>query len=418
MDFLGKMPDLVIDRGIEELIPGSSADAVIDSGKPQVGLTCHANGRDLLVSCLPVAEEGNITGAVIIAVALGSEIIAPARNVIKHTKAHSEQSREKVTQYSGAKYSFDSIIGNSLAIMQAKRTAWDVAAMRGSVLISGETGTGKEMFAHAIHRDSSRKDGPFVIINCAAIPENLIESELFGYQSGAFTGAEKGGKPGKFELANHGTVFLDEIGELSMNVQAKFLRVLEAQEIDRVGGISAKQINIRVISATNANLEELIEKGKFRIDLYYRLNTFAVKILPLRERTEDIIPLSHHFITKFNEETGLSIKGLSNEALANLMSYHWPGNVRELKSVIEQACLDAKSGLILPEHLTHTNLKPTHDYGKSAELQTVKDAKSNAERDAIIKALESTGGNKKKACMVLDMNRTTFYKRLKEYGLF
>jgi transcriptional regulator with PAS, ATPase and Fis domain len=274
------------------------------------------------------------------------------------------------------------------------------------------------MFAHAIHRDSSRKDGPFVIINCAAIPESLIESELFGYQSGAFTGAEKGGKPGKFELANRGTVFLDEIGELPMNVQAKFLRVLETQEIDRVGGISTKRINIRVISATNANLEELVKNGKFRMDLYYRLNTFTVKIPPLRERTEDINPLSHHFITKFNQETGLSIKGLSNDALAILMSYHWPGNVRELKSVIEKACLGAKSGLILPEHLTHTDPKPMYDCGNLAELQTVKNAKCNAERDAIIQALESTGGNKKKACMLLDMNRTTFYKRLKEYGLF
>lgn len=417
VDFFGKTVDKAIGRGIEELMPGNGVGAVVDSGKPQVGLTWHTNGRDLLVSCLPIVEGMNTTGAVIIAVALGSEIISPARTGIKNPEVHLERSKEQVTPLSGAKFSFDSIIGNSLAIVQAKRTAWDVAAMRGAVLIIGETGTGKEMFAHAIHKDSSRKDGPFVIINCAAIPENLIESELFGYRSGAFTGAEKGGKPGKFELANRGTVFLDEIGELPMNVQAKFLRVLEAQEIERVGGISTKRINIRVISATNANLEELVKNDKFRMDLYYRLNMFAVKIPPLRERTEDIIALSHHFITKFNQETGLSIKGLSKDALSILMSYHWPGNVRELKSVINKACLGAKSGLILPEHLTHTNPEPMYDYDNPAELQTVKDTICNAERDAIVKALELTGGNKKRACMVLDMNRTTFYKRLKEYGL-
>ena len=207
------------------------------------------------------------------------------------------------------------------------------------------------MFAHAIHLDSPYRDGPFITVNCAAIPDNLVESELFGYEEGAFTGARRGGKPGKFELAQNGTIFLDEVGELPLNVQAVLLRVLQEKEIERVGGTSLIPLNVRVISATNRDLESKVRQGKFREDLYYRLNVFSVHIPPLKARMEDIPALAHHFISRFNQEMGTSITGLTSQALQILMSYHWPGNVRELKSTIERACLEAKMGLIRPENL-------------------------------------------------------------------
>jgi len=324
--------------------------------------------------------------------------------------------KEQVKRLWGAKYSFDSIIGNSLVLMEAKRMAWDIAGTNSPVLITGETGTGKELFAHAIHQDSPRKDGPFVVINCAAIPDNLVESELFGYEPGAFTGATKEGKQGKFELAHNGSIFLDEVGELPVNVQAKLLRVLQEKEIEKIGSSSSKPINVRIISASNLDLEEMSRQGKFREDLFYRLNVFSVRVPPLRDRLEDIISLSDLFISEFNRDAGTGVRGIDEAARQVLMNYNWPGNVRELKSAIERACLDAKAGMIRKENLFFITCKASLLLSEES-LPTLKEARYEAERNVIQRALELSGGNRVKACQMLDINRTSFYNKLKELDI-
>ena len=234
------------------------------------------------------------------------------------------------------KYSFEEIIGNSPAMKEAKELATRIATSNSTVLLTGESGTGKELFAQAIHGMSTRKNNPFIAVNCAAIPGELFESELFGYEPGAFSGAKKEGKPGKIELAMNGTLFLDEISELPYEAQGKLLRVLQEREVERVGGTVSKNIDIRIIAATNRDLEKLVEEGKFRQDLYYRLYVFDLTIPSLRERKEDILPLAHYFIDYFNEGFDLEVKYIDYKLQDWILNYEWPGNVRELKAFIER----------------------------------------------------------------------------------
>lgn len=402
-------------KNIQEFNQQTELIEVINTGIPQFGRIWRVNGQQLVVSRFPIAKNGEIQGAI-------STIIFrrldEAHDLMHQMLGEDEQLdyyKKEVKRLWGAKYSFDSIIGNSLAIIEAKRQAWDIAATRSPVLINGETGTGKELFAHAIHQDSPQKDGPFVVVNCAGIPANLVESELFGYDAGAFTGARKEGKPGKFELAHTGSIFLDEISELPIYMQAKLLRVLQEHEIERVGGTSVVPVHVRVISATNRDLAEMVSKAEFREDLYYRLNVFSVNIPALRERLEDISTISHHYVTRFNEEVGTKIRGISDEAIELMISYDWPGNVRELKSTIERACLDAKMGLIKPENLYYIKHRFINDDDKGN--MTLKEARMKAERDLILKTLRKTGGNKKYACEIMNINRTSFYKKLRELDL-
>ena len=235
-----------------------------------------------------------------------------------------------------AKYSFSDILGKSKAIRENIHMAQRYSRVNSNVLIVGETGTGKELFAHSIHQASSRSDQPFVALNCAALPENLLESELFGYEAGAFSGAAKGGKIGLFELAHRGTIFLDEIGEIPITLQAKLLRVLQEKEIRRIGSTSVHPIDVRVVSATNINIEEKIRSGQFRSDLYYRLNLLDISIPPLRERREDVQELVDFYLTRFACEMGKRIPTVTSEAAQLLMQYDWPGNVRELRNVCER----------------------------------------------------------------------------------
>ena len=401
---------------LEEILPDSGLRDVIRTGIPQVGVVWNVNGQDLVVSRLPVFDGKHIRGAMMIilfrrlydALRFGNRIVGADTQLGYY--------KEQVKRLWGAKYSFDSIIGNSLVLMEAKRMAWDIAGTNSPVLITGETGTGKELFAHAIHQDSPRKDGPFVVINCAAIPDNLVESELFGYEPGAFTGATKEGKQGKFELAHNGSIFLDEVGELPVNVQAKLLRVLQEKEIEKIGSSSSKPINVRIISASNLDLEEMSRQGKFREDLFYRLNVFSVRVPPLRDRLEDIISLSDLFISEFNRDAGTGVRGIDEAARQVLMNYNWPGNVRELKSAIERACLDAKAGMIRKENLFFITCKASLLLSEES-LPTLKEARYEAERNVIQRALELSGGNRVKACQMLDINRTSFYNKLKELDI-
>ena len=276
------------------------------------------------------------------------------------------------------------------------------------------------MFAQAIHYASNRRHGPFIKINCASIPENLLESELFGYEEGAFTGARKGGKPGKFELANGGTIFLDEIGDMSMPMQAKLLRVLQEREVERVGGTKTSSVDVRVIAATNQDLETMMSQGTFRQDLYYRLNVIALHVPPLRERREDLPELCEALLRKVNRTLQFDVDGVSREAMELLMQYDWPGNVRELENVLERSVnLMDEVGDILPEHLPPTMRRPATKPALSNQEETKELAgiMEEAEKQAIYKALETAGGNRSQAAKILGIHRSGFYQKLSKYQI-
>ncbi|WP_042331202.1 sigma-54 interaction domain-containing protein [Desulfosporosinus orientis] len=317
------------------------------------------------------------------------------------------------------KYSLDGILGTSKAMTALKQKMQLVAATDSTILITGESGTGKELFARAIHEESHRKNGPFVAINCGAIPENLLESELFGYEEGAFTGASRGGKPGKFELANGGTIFLDEIGDMPMHLQVKLLRVLQEVKFERIGGVKPVWVDVRIIAATNRNLEEMIEEKLFRSDLFYRLSVIPFYIPPLRERKEDLILLLHHFLDKYNLILGKQITGFTQEVQRKMLAYPWLGNVRELENAVEYAVNIATKNVIDSSFLSSR----VNDYFKHNPGLTTGEAPptlAELEKSAIEAALKKFGNTrqaKEKAAESLGMSRSTFYRKIKNLGL-
>jgi PAS domain S-box-containing protein len=314
------------------------------------------------------------------------------------------------------KPSFDNIIGESKILKNAKDRAQKVVYSSSSVLIRGESGTGKELFARAIHEESKRSKENFVSINCAAIPAELLESELFGYESGSFTGAKKDGKPGKFEIADKGTIFLDEIGDMPLQLQAKILKFIQDRQFYRVGGLKKIDVDVRIISATNRNLEKLIDDKKFREDLYYRLNVIPLYIPPLRKRDEDILLLVDYFIKKFNHKLNKDIKGITDQVKEKLLNYNWPGNVRELENVIEYAINMETTDFLtiedLPNRLFKSNIKDIFEDLES-EINKV-------EKDLIIKALNKYGRSTKgklEAAESLGIGKTTLYKKINKYNI-
>ena len=325
--------------------------------------------------------------------------------------------KDQLKKQKSAKYSFSNIIGESKSLMEVKNICQRAAMSDSNVLIMGESGTGKELFAHAIHNASDRASGPFVKINCAAIPSELLESELFGYEGGAFTGAKKEGKVGKFELANGGSIFLDEIGDMPLQMQVKLLRVLQEREIERIGSTKTRPINVRIISATNKNLEEEVKSGNFREDLYYRLNVMSVNIEPLRKRKDDIRPLAKALVKKLSSQMGVHVDSISEKAMAALEAYDWPGNIRELENVIERSINLLDSDRIikvstLPVHITQSH--KTHVYIAGS---TLKEQLYDVEKSIILECLNENQGNKQKTANDLDMSRTSLYQKLKSYGI-
>lgn len=309
------------------------------------------------------------------------------------------------------RYTFDDIAGESDSLKKVVNFARKVARTRASVLIEGESGTGKELFAQAIHNESDRKDHPFIPINCGAIPRELIESELFGYEEGAFSGARKGGRRGKFELAQGGTIFLDEIGDLPPDLQVKLLRAVEEQQIIKVGGEKPVKLDIRIISATNKKLEDEIAEEKFRLDLYYRLNEISIKLPPLRERMEDIRVLIPELLESISEELSWPVPEISSGAFTRLLDYHWPGNVRELENVLRQAVILSEGEQVTPAHLMIARSKQIDSIDRPSEersflLRTLEETKQRAAEEA----LRYTGGNVSKAAKILGVSRNTIYK--------
>ncbi|RJQ24330.1 MAG: sigma-54-dependent Fis family transcriptional regulator [Nitrospiraceae bacterium] len=313
------------------------------------------------------------------------------------------------------------IIGKSAGMLEVAANVQKVAPAKTTVLLLGESGTGKELFARAIHNLSPRKDRPFVPINCAAIPHELLESELFGHEKGAFTGAgEK--KPGKFELADKGTIFLDEVGEMDMSLQSKVLRALQEGEIERVGGTHSIKVDIRIIAASNKDIEAAVKAGAFREDLYYRVSVFPVVIPPLRERRDDIPLLIEHFISKFSAEMNIPHKKVGPDAIEMMKVYSWKGNVRELENVIERAMILCEGDTVTKEHLRLSPTVSPESALMNVPLDGTLDEASNAARSAaetlrIKKALEVTHGNKTKAAEILKVSYKTLLTKIKEYGI-
>jgi PAS domain S-box-containing protein len=368
--------------------------------------------RDVVVNVAPIIVDGDVKGAV---------GVVHDVSEIKRLSEELEQHKKLVRRLT-SKYTFDEIVTESPVMQQAVEQAKRAAETPATVLLRGESGTGKELFAHAIHNQSSRRSGQFVRVNCAAIADSLLESELFGYAEGAFTGARKGGKRGLFEEASGGTIFLDEIGEVSLGLQAKLLRVLQEREIVRVGETKPIPVNVRFLAATNARLEELIARGAFREDLYYRLNVVPIVIPPLRHRREDIPRLVAHMIDRFNGEYGRNVGSISPAALELLMEYNWPGNVRELENIIGRAMIAMAMG----DTVIEARFIPALGTGRPAGPTTVKaggvfttldEVVANAEKGALIRTLEEASGNKTEAARRLGIAPRTLYYKLERYGL-
>lgn len=334
--------------------------------------------------------------------------------------------RKLVNRFTGAQanFYFSDIVSKDPQFHKIINLAMIATANLSNVLIEGESGTGKEMFAQAIHNESSHRNGPFIAVNCGAIPRELVGSELFGYADGAFTGAKKGGSPGKFELASGGTIFLDEIGDMPIDQQVALLRVIQEKKITRIGGQQVIPVDVRIICASNKNLAEQISKGNFRQDLYYRLNVISLKIPPLRERKDDIPLLFRYFISKY---TGKDINSISPEILSSLIQYKWPGNVRELQNVVERMIYMANGGELLPEHLPLeiSNYQPNKE-GSQAEYLSIKNTSekestrklvAQIERDKIVRFLNLHDGNISRVAQEMGFSRRTIYRKIKLYGI-
>jgi PAS domain S-box-containing protein len=413
----GLPPEAVLNKPVTvDIAEGDSMHLqILRTGKPvrNVRMKVGPGKKEVIVNVAPIFIDGAIRGSVgtihdISEIMALTDELAKAKKLIRHLHA---------------RYTWGDIIGISPAMVAAKDQARRAAETPATVLLRGESGTGKELFAHAIHNASTRQKGQFVRVNCAALSENLLESELFGYVEGAFTGALKGGKKGLFEEANNGTIFLDEIGEISLSLQRKLLRVLQEREIVRVGSTVPVPVDVRVITATNINLEQKVKDGTFKGDLYYRLNVLPIAIPPLRTREEDVPRLVEHIIFRLNQEFGRQVMGMAPEAVAELMKYPWPGNVRELENVLGRAMINMRpqERVIDTQHLPLLECEKINEAFLALEQTSVvrplAQVVADAERAAITKALTESGGNREKAAKLLDVALRNFYYKIKKYGI-
>lgn len=404
-------------KHIYEIEPTSRLPIVLQTRKAEIGQRHRfADGREAIVHRIPVIDNGKLIGA--LGIILFGDVqdvylLAERNRLLLNKLAHYEKEKSPYQ----AKYGLHDILGDSPDTRACKEQVRRIARSNSNVLIIGESGVGKELFAHAIHLESPRRDAPFVRLNCAAIPETLLESELFGYVEGAFTGAKKGGQAGKFELAEGGTLFLDEIGDMPYAMQAKLLRVLQEREFERVGGKEIIRVNVRVISATNVELESLVQTGGFRRDLFYRLNVLSLKIGPLRERREDIPNLVYHFLGQIYQENGCYAT-ISQECLAALARYSWPGNIRELRNVVEKIALEAEGRVSrledMPAYIRRNLGNSSVPLDKSKGLRALL---AQVEADSIRQALEQCGGCKTQAAAWLQIPKMRLYRKLKQFKL-
>ncbi len=432
-DILGIAARDMIGQHIHKSYPNSSLSrlpVVMETGMAEIGEPHLLGGRDVVVSRYPLLRNGKTIGA------FGKILFKDVREVsllADKLRTISGKIRPTPLPRSGQqdfRYDTNNIIGHSKVMKDLKEKLLRIAERGSNVLLMGETGTGKELFAHAIHAASRRRYGSFVRVNCAAIPEHLLESELFGYSEGAFTDARKGGQIGKFEQAHNGTIFLDEISDMSLPMQAKLLRALQEKEINPLGSNTTKRIDMRVVAATNANLPKLVSEGAFRADLYYRLNIVALAIPPLRERAEDIFFITRHLLDTFNSEFGMNVQGLEAAAWEAIRVYDFPGNIRELRNAIESAFNHVAGEMIrvtdLPSHIVHSLNLPAGHPAKRGGIESqaallgqrsLQEIMEEIEKQLIEQALEQVAGNKLNAANLLGISRPGLYKKLQKYQL-
>lgn len=402
---------------VKQIIPNSKLPVVLETGKAIWGDVFCYSGFTSICNRWPLMKDGKIIGAVSYSV---FDRLKESDNLfesLQELRGQLDYYKDKLKRYSGARYTLADIVGLSGGIVELRKAILRAGCTDSTVLIHGETGTGKELVAHSLHQESLRTHYPFIKLNCAAMPYDLIESELFGYEEGAFTGARKTGKKGKFELANKGTLFLDEVSQLTIPAQAKLLRALQEREIERIGGATSVSVNVRIVAASNDDLEAMVKRGSFRSDLFYRLNVVPITIPPLRERISDIPMLVKKFVERYGEQAGLGPVEVSPEVMALLQGYGWPGNIRELENAVERAVGLCITGLLDLSHFEWLMPKIQKPFRITSTQDMIKEAKAAAERNVILKILHKTGGNKKKAAEMLQMDRSLLYQKMRRLGI-
>lgn len=415
-DFLGVNQQEAIGKHVTEVIENTRMHIVVKTKKEEIGEFQKIKGNIMVANRIPIFKNGKLIGAV--GTVVFKDLVEMESYVHRVQDMEKELSfyREELKKVTTG-YTLEDIIGDSPAIEYVKEMVRKVANTKSNVLLEGESGTGKELVAQSIHHLSPRGEAPLIKVNCAAIPEELLESELFGYEHGAFTGSKKGGKLGKLEMAHNSTLLLDEIGDMPMNMQVKLLRAIQEKEIERVGGVRSKKLDFRIIASSNRNLKEMVAKQQFREDLYYRLNVVKITLPPLRERTGDIEIIARYLIKKLSKELNFGITEITPKALWVLKNYNWPGNIRELSNVIERGLnLMDREGRIDVEHLP-LYLRESAPVPVSGKSLNLKERIGKLERETISQALEKTRQNKLEAAKILGISRTSLYKKMEEHNL-
>jgi PAS domain S-box-containing protein len=414
--FLGMDPEENIGKHCTEVIENTRMDIVAKTGIPEINHPHRIMGQDMVVQRIPIKVNGQVLGV------YGQVMFKDVRDVqalakkLNFLESKVEFYERELESLRSSKYTISNIVGKSEGMVELKNLALKAAMTNAPVLLIGESGTGKELFAHAIHHASERRSYPFIRLNCAAIPRDLLEAELFGYEPGAFTGAGHKAKPGKFELAHRGTIFLDEISDLPLEMQPKLLRVLEEKEMERLGGTHLTKCDFRLIAATNEDLDKSVEEGKFRKDLYYRLNVIPIQIPPLRERKEDISIIAEHLIQTFNKEIGTDVTKISPEVLKIFENYDWPGNIRELANILERILYAIDGDTIQPHHLP-IFLQGMREGSSKLQPTLLKRLREDMEKEALLHAIRISKDNKNKAAKLLGIHRTALYKKMKKLNI-
>ena len=411
-----------IGRHVLEFFPSTRALEAMESGRPILAHPIMINDKSKekqFTSYQPILDGDVVVGCIIQTVFRDVTEASRFSDTIAEILHERDFYRQELSRLQGAKYSISNIIGGSDSTVHLRRRVRSAARSVSNVLIEGETGTGKELVAHSIHHLSSRSPRPFVKVNCAAIPGELAEAELFGYEHGAFTGARKGGKPGKFEQAAGGSLFLDEINQLSAMIQPKLLRVLQEKEVERVGGESSIPVDARLVVAANESLEKMVEQGVFREDLYYRLNVITIRIAPLRERLDDLPELVASIMERLNDRLGTTVEGVTEEVLRRFGEYAWPGNIRELQNVLERGMNERLCGVMdwdcFVDYFRERRMRGNS--GVRLGSESFRRMRRDLERSAIQRAMQETGGNKRRAAELLGISRPMLYRKLKDFEL-
>jgi len=401
----------VIGRYVKDVVPESSLLEVLETGKEKLGTRTRVGDKYVISNIVPIYDEGQLIGSISVFMD-----ITELEELNKKLKEAEEQISHLSAQLSGFLGNGEFVAGQNPAMQKVLYIARKAAGVNSNVLITGESGTGKELLARFIHQSGVRRDKPFVTVNCAAIPESLLESELFGYEAGAFTGADRHGKKGLFEQADKGTIFLDEIGDMPLVLQVKLLRVLQDQEIRRLGGTKRIKLDIRVIAATNKAIEKMVEEGTFREDLYFRLNVIRINIPPLRARPEDIPIYVKHLLHKLCRRIGKDIPEVTPSAMKSLIMYNFPGNIRELENILEKCLVMDEDGVIDQADLTESLNTPRQSSGFYINTSGKWPSLREVERELLKRTL-ALYSNRSQAAKMLGISRATLYRKLREMGL-